>query len=56
MRIYFPSDPPLRERQSIRRESALHRGGLGGAEYFHLEAEGLDRQRLFGFNDGGLQW
>ena len=31
-------------------------GGLGGKEYFHVEAEGLDRQRLFGLDDDGLQW
>jgi len=31
-------------------------GGLGGEEYFHVEAEGLDRQRLVGLDDGGLQW
>ena len=31
-------------------------GGLGGEEYFHVEAEGLDRHRLFGLDDGGLQW
>src|SRR5262249_11962658 len=30
-------------------------GGLGGEEYIHVEAERLDRQRLFGRNDGGLQ-
>src|SRR5262249_57689682 len=30
--------------------------GLGGEEYFHVEAEGLDPQRLFGPDDGGLQW
>src|SRR5262245_24785698 len=30
-------------------------GGLAGEEYSHVEAEGLDRQRLFGFDDGGLQ-
>src|SRR5947209_5521616 len=29
-------------------------GGLGGEEDFHVEAEGLDRQRLFGLDDGGL--
>jgi hypothetical protein len=31
-------------------------GGLGGEEHIHVEAERLDRQRLFGRNDGGLQW
>src|SRR5882724_1729222 len=31
-------------------------GGLGGEEYVHVEAEGLDRQRLVGLDDGGLQW
>src|SRR5215471_13212625 len=30
-------------------------GGLGGEEHSHVEAEWLDRQRLFGRNDGGLQ-
>src|SRR5262245_49097780 len=31
-------------------------GGLGREEHIHVEAERLDRQRLFGRNDGGLQW
>src|SRR5499427_10371312 len=31
-------------------------GGLGGEEHIHVEAERLDRQRLFGRNDGGLEW
>src|SRR5215510_8552938 len=31
-------------------------GGLGREEHLHVEAERLDRQRLFGRNDGGLQW
>src|SRR5215813_1237091 len=31
-------------------------GGLGGEEHSHVEAERLDRQRLFGRNDSGLQW
>src|SRR5262245_34026361 len=31
-------------------------GGLGGEEHIHVEAERLDRQCLFGRNDGGLQW
>src|SRR5262245_33937068 len=31
-------------------------GGLGGEEHIHVEAERLDRQRLFGRNDSGLQW
>jgi len=30
-------------------------GGLGGEEYVHVEAERLDRQRLFGRNDGWLK-
>jgi hypothetical protein len=30
-------------------------GGFGGKEHFHVETEGLDRQRLFGLDDGGLQ-
>ena len=34
------------------RDSAA--GGLGGEEYFEVEAEGLDRQSLFGLNDGRL--
>ena len=35
------------------RDSAA--GGLGGEKYFKVEAEGLQRQRLFGLDDGGLQ-
>src|SRR5262245_50584910 len=35
------------------RDSAA--GGLSGKEYFHVEAERLDRQRLFGLDDEGLQ-
>ena len=31
-------------------------GGLGREEHLHVEAERLDRQRLFGRNDSGLQW
>src|SRR6516165_10830945 len=31
-------------------------GGLSGEEHIHAEAERLDRQRLFGRNDSGLQW
>src|SRR5215471_2992697 len=31
-------------------------GGLGGEEHMHVEAERLDRQRLFGRDDGGLHW
>src|SRR5262249_59406698 len=31
-------------------------GGLGGEEHIHVEAERLDRQRLFGRNNGRLQW
>src|SRR5499426_2637220 len=31
-------------------------GGLGREEHIHVEAERLDRQRLFGRNDSGLQW
>ena len=34
------------------RDSAA--GGLGGKEYFQIEAERLDRKRLFGPDDGGL--
>jgi hypothetical protein len=30
--------------------------GLSSEEYFHFEAERLDPQRLFGPDDGGLQW
>jgi len=30
-------------------------GGLSGKQYFHVEAECLDWQRLFGPDDGGLQ-
>src|SRR6185295_6557361 len=29
-------------------------GGFGGEEYLHVEAEWLDRERLFGLDDGGL--
>src|SRR5215467_9307559 len=29
---------------------------LVNQEYFHVEAEGRDPQRLFGPDDGGLQW
>ena len=29
-------------------------GSLGGEENFQVEAEGLDRQRLFGLDDGGV--
>ena len=36
------------------RDSAA--GGLGGEEHFQVEAERLDRQRLFGLDDDGLQW
>src|SRR5262249_35853641 len=32
------------------RDSAA--GGLSGKQYFHVEAEGLERRRLFGFDDG----
>src|SRR6516225_11677514 len=31
-------------------------GGLGSEQHVHVEAERLDRQRLFGRNDSGLQW
>src|SRR5215813_8377349 len=31
-------------------------GGLGREEHIHVEAERLDRQRLFRRNDGGMQW
>src|SRR5262245_38437662 len=31
-------------------------GGLGREEHIHVETERLDRQRLFGGNDGRLQW
>ena len=31
-------------------------GGLAGEEYFNVKAEGLERQRLFGLDDDGLQW
>src|SRR5262249_15640999 len=31
-------------------------GGLGSEEHIHVEAERLDRQSLFGRNDGGLKW
>jgi len=31
-------------------------GGLGGEEHSHVEAERLDRQRLLGRDDSGLQW
>src|SRR5262249_11204273 len=31
-------------------------GSLGREEHIYVEAERLDRQRLFGRNDGGLQW
>ena len=30
-------------------------GGLGAKQDFHVEAEGFDRQSLFGLDDGGLQ-
>ena len=30
-------------------------GGLGGKQYFHVEAEGLNWQRLFRRDDGSLQ-
>ena len=42
-------DPPHEHRERAAR-------GLGGEEYFQVEAEGLDRQRLFGLDDDGLQW
>jgi hypothetical protein len=48
-RAFAGFDPPHEDRDSAT-------GGLGGKEYFHVEAEGLDRQRLFGLDDGGLQW
>src|SRR5262249_53539987 len=31
-------------------------GGLGRGEDFHIEAEGLDRQRLGGRDDGRVPW
>src|SRR5262249_12518451 len=40
-------------RQDDRGDAA---GGLGGEEHIHVEAERLDRQRLFGRNDSGMQW
>jgi len=48
-RAFTGFDPPHEDRDSAA-------GGLGGEEYFHVEAERLDRQRLFGRDDGGLQW
>ena len=48
-RAFTGFQPPHEDRDSAA-------GGLGGEEYFHVEAERLDRQRLFGLDDGGLQW
>ena len=48
-RAFTGFDPPHEDRDSAA-------GGLGGEEYFHVEAERLDRQRLFARDDGGLQW
>src|SRR6516164_7593820 len=36
-------------RHDDRRRAA---GGLGSEQHIHVEAEGLDRQSLFGLNDG----
>jgi hypothetical protein len=47
-RAFAGFDPPHENRDSAT-------GGLGGKEYFYVEAERLDRQRLFGLDDGGLQ-
>jgi len=31
-------------------------GGFGRKQYFQVEAEGLERKRLLGLDDSGLQW
>ena len=48
-RAFTGFEPPHEDRDSAA-------GGLGGKEYFHVEAERLDRQCLFGLDDDGLQW
>jgi hypothetical protein len=47
-RAFTGFQPPHEDRDSAA-------AGLGGEEYFHVEAEGLDRKRLFGLDDDGLQ-
>jgi PAS domain S-box-containing protein len=38
--------------KKIKKDRNSAAGGLGGKQYFHVEAEGLERKRLFGFDDG----